>query len=91
MDNLIDLSKLLKRALADSAFRTRLLNDPVRTARSIGTELTGHQSAALQRLREEIRNQANVIRPLGVLRARVVVNPILLPLRRPRAAQIVFA
>lgn len=91
MENLIDLSNLLTRALGDCAFRARLLKDPVQTARSIGAELTGHQSAALQRFRDDIRRQSKVIPPMGNLRARVVVNPILLPLRKPRAAQYVLA
>lgn len=92
MENLTDLKNLLARALGDSAFRARLLRDPIQAARSIGAELTEAQSAAVEQLRDDIRSQAEKVSTVGaVIRARVVVNPILLPLSRPRAAQFVPA
>jgi hypothetical protein len=43
-----EMQELLGRALADEAFRARLLDDPRQAARDAGYELTEEQLAALK-------------------------------------------
>jgi len=43
-----EMQELLGRALADEAFRARLLDDPRQAVRDVGYELTEEQLAALK-------------------------------------------